>query len=208
MGAVPYRIETERLVLRCWDPADAAALLDAQKESLAELRPFMPWAHEEDQSLAGKVALLRRFRGAFDLDQDYIYGMFAAGERAVAGGTGLHARVGPDAFEIGYWVRTSLAGRGFATEATAALTRVAFELHGIDRVEIHAEPANARSLAIPRRLGYVEEATLRRRLPWPVGEDRTARDVTVLTLLREELAGSPCAEVALRAFDAAGERLL
>jgi organic hydroperoxide reductase OsmC/OhrA len=75
-----------------------------------------------------------------------------------------------------------------------------------DRVEIRVDPANTASAGIPRKLGYREEATLRRRLPWSDGSGR--RDVVVFTLFADELASTPCAEVAVAAFDAVGERLL
>ena len=55
-------------------------------------------------------------------------------------------------------------GQGLATEVSAALTRVAFEIDQVDRVEIHCEPQNVRSAAVPRKLGYQHEATLARRL--------------------------------------------
>ena len=57
-----YRITTDRLILRCYDPCDAPALkaaIDASLHHLAE----MPWSREEPQSLDDKIALLRRFRG-------------------------------------------------------------------------------------------------------------------------------------------------
>jgi RimJ/RimL family protein N-acetyltransferase len=198
----PYRIATERLVVRCWQPADAPLLKEAVDESLAELLPWMPWAAQEPQPLAAKVGLLRGFRGRFDLGQDFIYGIFTPDESAVVGGTGLHTRVGEDAFEIGYWIRTSHAGRGFATESSAALTRVAFELCGVDRVEIRVDPANSASVRVPRKLGYSEEATLRRRLGYP-----EPRDVVVYSLFAHELAGTPSAEARFEAWDAAGTRV-
>jgi len=58
------------------------------------------------------------------------------------------------------------------------------------------------SSRIPRRLGFREEGTLRRRLPAADGEPR--RDALVFSLLAKELAGSPAAATALRAFDARG----
>ena len=112
-----------------------------------------------------QASALREFRGRFDLGEDFVYGIFSRDESEVVGGTGLHTRVGDDALEIGYWIRKSRIGRGFATEATAALTRVAFDVCDVDRVEIRVDPANERSSAIPRKLAFTEEATLRRRLP-------------------------------------------
>jgi RimJ/RimL family protein N-acetyltransferase len=202
----PYRIVTERLVIRCWEPTDAPRLKEAIDSSLDQLRPWMPWARSEPQELSEKVALLRRFRGEFDLGTDFVMGMFDVDEREVVGGTGLHKRRGADALEIGYWIRTSHVGRGLATESTAALTRVAFELCDVDRVEIRIDPANEPSLAIPRKLGFAEEGMLRRRLP--PDEKGVPRDVMVFSLFRDAYAGSPPSSMSLQAFDAAGTRVL
>jgi RimJ/RimL family protein N-acetyltransferase len=197
----PYRVVTERLVLRCWQPADAPLLKAAVDESLDELRPWMPWAAEEPQPLEAKVRLLRAFRGKFDLGREFVYGIFSRDETAVVGGTGLHPR-GEDAFEIGYWIRTSHAGRGLATEASAALARVALELCGVDRVDIRVDPANTASATIPRKLRFHEEATLRRRLRYP-----EPRDVIVFSLFADELARSPAAAARFDAYDAGGARV-
>lgn len=199
----PYRIVTERLVLRCWEPRDAPLLKEAVDSSIDHLLPWMPWAAHEPQSLEDKVALLRQFRGRFDLGQDFTYGIFTRDEQQVVGGSGLHTRIGDEAFEIGYWIRASRAGEGLGTESTAALTRVAFELTDVDRIEIRCEPENERSRAIPRKLGYVEEATLRRRLRQP-----EPRDVVIYSLFRADFASSPSAAAAVEAYDAAGTRVL
>jgi len=199
----PYRIVTERLVVRCWEPRDAPLLKEAIDSSLEHLRPWMPWAAHEPQTLGEKVELLRRFRGKFDLDEDFVYGIFDADEAEVVGGAGLHRRVGVGAFEIGYWIRASRAGEGLATEAAAALTRVAFEVSGVDRVEIRTDPANERSRKVPRKLAFVEEATLRRRLHHPA-----PRDVVIYTVFRGDFASSPAASAAIEAYDVTGARVL
>ncbi|MFN2470584.1 MAG: GNAT family N-acetyltransferase [Gaiellaceae bacterium] len=201
----PYRVETERLVVRCWDPRDAPLLKEAVDSSLDHLRPWMPWAEHEPQPLAEKVQLLRRFRGQFDVGQDFVYGIFPADGSEVIGGSGLHTRVGSAAFEIGYWVRASRIGLGFATEASAARTRVAFEVCRVDRVEIRVDARNVRSLAVPRRLGFTEEATLRRRLP---AGDAEMRDAVVFSLFAADFPASPAAGASLAAHDAAGARVL
>lgn len=200
-----YRIVTERLVVRCWEPTDAPRLKEAVDSSLEHLRPWLPWAHQEPQTLAQKIELLRGFRGRFDLGEDFVYGIFDRDEARVLGGTGLHTRVGPHAREIGYWLRTDAEGKGFMTEAVAALTRVGFAVDGLERIEIRCEPANARSIAVPRRLGYVHEATLRGRVR--DAEDRP-RDVMIFSLFADDYPSSPAAQVAVEAYDAAGARLL
>ncbi len=191
---------------RCWEPRDAPLLKEAVDSSLDDLRQWMPWARNEPQTLEEKVQLLRRFRGQFDLGETFVYGLFSSDESEVVGGSGLHTRAGEGAFEIGYWIRSSRAGQGLATGVTAALTRVGFEVCEVDRIEIHCEPANERSMRIPRKLGYAEEARLRRRLYAP--PDGEPRDVVVFSLFRDTYAGTPAASAELEAFDAAGVRVL
>ena len=193
--------------MRCWEPRDAPLLKEAVDSSLDHLRPWMPWAHEDPQPLADKVELLRMFRGKFDLGQEFVYGIFSADESEVVGGSGLHRRSFEGVLEIGYWIRASRAGEGLGTEATAAVARVGFEVAGASRIEIRVATDNAPSLAIPRKLGFVEEGTLRRFLHGPDGTP-LQRDTAVFALLAEELPGSSAASTALRAFDAAGERVL
>jgi RimJ/RimL family protein N-acetyltransferase len=181
-------------------------LKEAVDSSLDHLRPWMPWAHEAPLPLEQTVELLRGFRGAFDLGRDYVYGILARDESEAVGGSGLHTRVGAEAFEIGYWIRASRSGEGLGTEATAALARVGIELCGAGRIEIRVDPENAASLAIPRKLGFTEEGRLRRVLH---GADGTPhlRDAVVFALLADELAGTPVASVSLEAFDATGARV-
>jgi RimJ/RimL family protein N-acetyltransferase len=200
----PYRIETERLVLRCWEPADAPLLKDALDSSLEHLRPFMDWANDEPEPVEVKAERLRAFRALYDTGESFIMGIFDRPEREVLGGTGLHARIGPGGLEIGYWVRASAARQGIATEAAAALTRAGFEVCKADRIEIRIEPRNEASFGVPRKLGFVEEATLRRRLPGFRGGP--LRDVTIWTLFREDF--DPALAPALRAFDALGRQLI
>ena len=200
-----YRIETERLVVRCWDPADAALAKEAVDSSLEHLRRWMPWAHDEPQTLEEKVELLRRFRGQFDVGDDFVYGIFTRDERRALGGTGLHLRVGARAREIGYWIRADAEGRGYVTEAVAGLTRVGFEIDALERIEIRCDPANTRSAAVPLRLGYVHEATLRGRAR---DEDDRPRDVMVFTLVDDMYPSSPAAQAEIAAYDVVGTQLL
>ena len=198
-----YRIVTPRLVIRCWEPADAPLLKAAIDASIEHLLPWMPWAAAEPTDIETKIALIRRFRGQFDLGQDFTYGILDREETQALGGTGLHTRLGPDAREIGYWVRADRVNRGIATETAGALTRVAFEVDKLDRVEIHCDADNVRSASVPRKLGFTHEATLRKRR---VGGK--VRDTMVWTLLADEYPSTEAATIPIEAFDAVGRRIL
>jgi RimJ/RimL family protein N-acetyltransferase len=202
----PYRIETERLVLRCLEPDDAPLLKEAVDASIEHLLPWMPWARFEPQSIDEKIELLRLFRGQFDQDENYVFGVFDADESRLLGGSGLHPRGGPGALEVGYWVRADAIGQGIASEVTAVLTRVGFEHCGLRRVDVQVDPANERSLRIPRRLGFTEDGTLRGRLE-PKEDSGEWRDSVLFTMLESELAASPCMSFDYAAYDAIGREL-
>ncbi len=200
-----YRIVTSRLVIRCWNPEDAPLMKASIDENIAHLITFMPWAANEPTELQVKIDLIRRFRGRFDLGDDFVYGIFNREERRVLGGTGLHTRVGPEAREIGYWIHKDFNNQGLATETSAALTRVAFEIDGMRRVEIHMAVENAASAAIPRKLGYTLEGSLRQR---SLLADGRYHDSMVWTLMREEYPSSPSAKIDLQAYDCLGRQIL
>ncbi len=201
----PYRIETERLVIRCYDPADAALLKDAVDRSRDHLWEWMPWTPEEPEELSVVVDRLRMFRAQFDLDQNWIYGVFTRDESRLVAGTGLHPRGGPGSLEVGYWVAADAVRRGIATEVTAVLARVAVEICGVQRVDVQIDPANEASLGVPRKLGFTHEAMLRRRLDPKRGGGKR-REAMLFTLLAEELPASGCMRFPYEAFDAAGNR--
>ncbi|RPJ39552.1 MAG: N-acetyltransferase [Chloroflexi bacterium] len=200
-----YRIVTERLVIRCYSPADAPLLLAAIAESQEHLSPWMPWAKGDLPDLQSEIDRLRMFRGNFDLGKDFIYGIFSPDEQRILGGTGLHTRIGSGAREIGYWIHKDFINQGLATESSAALTKVAFEIDQVARVEIHCDPANVRSAAVPRKLGFTYEATLRQRLK--LAED-TYRDSMIWSLLKEEYPSSPAAKARIEAYDGAGRKII
>ena len=108
----PYRIETERLVIRCYDPHDAPLLVEAVTASVEPLRPWMPWIRFEPQSVEQRVEFCRGARAGFDADENYTYGVFTRDESRLLGGSGLHPRGGPASLEIGYWVRSDALRQG------------------------------------------------------------------------------------------------
>jgi RimJ/RimL family protein N-acetyltransferase len=201
----PYRILTPRLQLRCWEPRDAQALAMLVERNLEHLRPWMPWASPDNASAEVQYERLRGARARFDLDQEFIFGIFSRDGQEVLGSTGLHTRVGEGALEIGYWIDESHTRQGLATEASAALTKIAFEIFKVRRVEIHCDPQNLASAAIPRKLGYTLEATLRQRSN---NYDGSPSDSMIWSILEAEYPASPAASIAIEAYDGADRRIL
>jgi RimJ/RimL family protein N-acetyltransferase len=203
-AGIPYRIQSDRLIIRCYSPSDAPLLKRSVDESLEQLKLWMPWASHEPTSLAAKVQRLRLMRSQFDLDQDYAMGAFNLTESVLIGSTGLHKRAEVGSLEIGYWVHSAYQNQGFATEMTQTLAQLAFEYHGIQRLEIRCDPDNLASAAVPRKLGFEHEATLKQRDKTPAG---LIRDTMIWTLFQPNYLQAPWRNPDLQVWDVCGNPL-
>ena len=178
---LPDRIATPRLLVRRWRAVDAPLLRSAIDASLPELQRWMVWARDEPVPVLDLAVRLAGFEDAWDAGRDFGFGIFAYDESEVFGSCGVHLRnderdLPPDHAEIGYWLRSDVTGRGYATEAVGALLEPASRLPGVRRVEIRCAPDNLRSAAVARRLGLRHVRTI------PASEimvDGVARDTMV-----------------------------
>jgi RimJ/RimL family protein N-acetyltransferase len=141
---------------------DLEELKAAVNSSLSELRPWFPWAQQAatDRSVGEFLSGATRGWGTGTyfayIGRELENGVPSGG---IVCGCGLHARLGPGALEIGYWVRTDRTRRGIATRAADALTRAAFALPGVERVQIHCDQSNRPSAGVAAKLGYVLDHT-------------------------------------------------
>lgn len=161
MKDLPVSLVTSRLLLRPPGLEDAPALNEAIRESFEELNAWMEWASKipsvSDTRTFCEDAVHRHREG-----RACPMMMLGIDDNALIGMTG-YARIdwAVPAFEIGYWCRTPLCRQGYVTEAVDALTRHAFEELGANRVEIRMDADNARSVAVPQRLGFELEGVIR-----------------------------------------------
>jgi RimJ/RimL family protein N-acetyltransferase len=176
---VPELILGDLVELRAPAVEHTDAVGEAVRESLPELKVWMPWA-TDDYDREGAELSLRRAVAAFVTRDDLRYQVFEAGTERFLGSTGLHRiKWSVPRFEIGYWLRTSATGRGYVTDAVRALTRTAFERLGAKRVEIRCDDRNAPSAAVAERCGFALEGVLAN---FSVGTDGTVRDERVYAL--------------------------
>lgn len=177
---VPDLVTGDLIELRAPALEHVDALVEAVRESLPELKRWMPWA-TDDYDREGAEESVRRAMAAFVTRQDLRYHMFDRRSGRVVGSTGLHRiRWEVPRFEIGYWLRTSETGKGYASDSVRALTRVAFEQLGAKRVEIRCDDRNAASAAVAVRCGYGFDGVLRNHA---VGTDGTLRDERIYSLV-------------------------
>ncbi len=164
---LPDRVTTPRLVLRRWQHADADVLQQIVMANLDHLRPWMPWIKQEPLTIIERARLIEDWTREWEDGGDSFLGVFLDGEPI--GSSGCHARVGPGAIEIGYWIDQDHLRSGYATEVTAALTSAAFDNERIGRVQVHTDEANDASAGVPAKLGF-RRARVETREPAAPGE--------------------------------------
>jgi ribosomal-protein-serine acetyltransferase len=161
---VPMPITTPRLELRAVAPGYGQQQLDAINESLDSLRPWMGWVHHADEmTLEARESWLRHHAAAFIRREKLFMLAFEGNTGTLVGGTGFHdIDWDVPSFGIGYWVRPSTQGQGYATEMTVALTRYAFLALKAVRVEITHSSQNSASRRVIEKAGFMLEGTRRR----------------------------------------------
>jgi ribosomal-protein-serine acetyltransferase len=173
----------ERVLVRPYRESDAEALQEAVAESRDHIRPWLPFA-DEHQTVEESLIFIRRTMASWLLREGLGSGLFDASTDQYVGGCGLHPRDWQvPAFEIGYWVRRSSEGKGYVTEAVKLLTDYAFAELAAQRIMIRCDARNTRSAAIPRRLGFVEEALIRNEA---IAADGTLRSTLVFALTPDD----------------------
>lgn len=154
-------LKNDRVVIRPYRLEDADDLFTAVVESREHLLPWLPWAIKY-ATVEDARDTINRMTAVWTLREGFDAGLWDAGTGRFVGGCGLHPRDwAVPAFEIGYWLRANMTGHGYITEAVKLLTDYAFDTFGARRVAIQCDARNERSAAVPRRLGFVHEATLR-----------------------------------------------
>ena len=84
--------------------------------------------------------------------------------------------------EIGYWLSKELQGKGIITKACEKLIEYAFQHLDLNRILIKMNAQNNKSKAIPRRMGFTYEGTLRQ----DRFRDNKFHDTEIFSLLKKE----------------------
>lgn len=172
---VPASFQTPRLLLRSFQVEDAPALHEALVESIQDLRAhlwFIPWIAEE-QTLQSAEVRCRKAQASFLLRTDLAYLAFERSSGRLVASIGLHRTDWElPKTEVGYWVRSSEAGKGYATEGVMALTDWALGGLGAKRVSLVTAELNRAARAVAERCGFLLEGILRNDMRAPGGELR------------------------------------
>ncbi|MEI8257998.1 MAG: GNAT family protein, partial [Deltaproteobacteria bacterium] len=153
------------LSLRPMVPRDARELLDVVVASRRELGQFMSWPRD-----MASLEQARRFvsigREGWMADRTARFGLFEREGGALVGSMELDG-IDPrrSQAELGYWIRTDRARRGYATEAARAILLYAFQTLGLHKVRADVAVGNHPSARVLEKLGFTREGTLREDRP-------------------------------------------
>ena len=181
---VPERIETERLELRGVTSGSGARTNAAVVASIKEVARYMPWANPTP-TVENTEEWCRQAHAKFIAREQFHYHFFLKGTDDFVGTVGLfniHWDV-PRA-EIGYWVHTDHAGKGFMTEAVRAIVRMCIDQLKFERLEIRCEEPNERSARVAERCGFQREGKLRH---YARATDGSLRNDLLYSLLPQDL---------------------
>jgi RimJ/RimL family protein N-acetyltransferase len=145
-------LETERLLLRRFTEADVNNLCDLDSDpDVMRLLTGKPTPRDviQNETLPGILHYYERFEG---------YGSWAAIEKSRGDFLGWFAfrppdGASPDDVELGYRLRTSAWGNGYATEGSRALIRKGFTDLGVRRVWAQTMAVNIRSQRVMEKAG-------------------------------------------------------
>jgi len=160
----PIEISSTRLLLRPYRPGEGRLYVDMYRENGAHLMEFMP---EELRGMKTEADGERQIQRMLHAWQDRELFIFGAWDTETGLYVGEAYLANPDwtvpSLELGYFVVATQTGRGFATEAGAAVVAVAFEQFGVERIDLQCQADNVASARVAERLGFRLEGRQRQR---------------------------------------------
>jgi ribosomal-protein-serine acetyltransferase len=144
--------------LRLLEEADARELHALIEANRAYLAPWLPWA--AGQTFDDTVEFIRGTQSQARANEGFQAAIVT--EQGIVGVIGyVNLDWGNRSTRVGYWLDEEQQGRGTMTAAVRLLVDRALTVWRLNRVEIIVATENRRSRAIPERLGFREEGTLR-----------------------------------------------
>ncbi|BFM19254.1 GNAT family protein [Gilvimarinus japonicus] len=176
------------LTMKPLQDSDAQVLFTVVDTNRHYLRTWMSWV-EDTTTPADSEIFLQCITQQFAKGLSQHFAIFSEGQLCgVCGFNKLDTKnkIGT----IGYWLIAPFTGNGIMTQCVSTLLNIGFYERNLHKIEIHCAEHNHKSRAIPERLGFLHEATLRD-CEWLY--DRY-EDHAVYTLLSSEYRPNPLPE--------------
>jgi RimJ/RimL family protein N-acetyltransferase len=167
----PPRFESERLILRCYQPGDGRWYYAMSVKNREHLRQY------EAENVASGIPneeaaerLIHELSDAWVNRSSFFIGAFDKHSNEFV----AQVYVGPvdwklPEFQIGYFADVEYEGKGYVTEAVKATMGILFKQLGAHRVQLACDVTNKRSIQVAERCHMKREGTLRENRRHPDG---------------------------------------
>lgn len=146
------RIETDRLIIRTPVMDDAEMIQHAKIAAWNDLQLWMSWAVSGSESIE---AVREHFIATAEQKNHLIAIEKDSGEFVLSTGA-TPMDTAERQYEVGYWAARNMRGKGYATEASNAVIRYAFDVLDAPAVYISHYEGNIPSRRVIEKLGFVK----------------------------------------------------
>lgn len=154
-----FRLRVDDLSeLRLLEPHHAEEVFAAVEANRSMLRQWLRWV-DATKMVDDTHGFIDSSLGKLARQEELTAGTWR--EDRFAGVIGVDLNHKTPTGELGYWLCAECQGRGLITRTVGALLPYLFQDRKLNRVEIRCASENVRSCAIPKRLGFRLEGTLR-----------------------------------------------
>lgn len=179
------RSTTPNIQLKPLTVEDAASIAKLVNDNFTYLRRWLPWLNNS-YTTKDSLTFIQETIDQKAAGRGYQVGIWW--QDSFVGVVGFHSwESRHKRASLGYWLAEKAQHHGIMTEAVRILVEDAFSKYGMHRLEIRTATTNIRSQGVPRRLGFIKEATLAE-AEWLRGKPL---DIVIFRLLAPEWIGHP-----------------
>lgn len=150
--------------IRKFKKSDAKIFHEAVLASVDNLSKWLPWC-TPDYSIADATEWAKSASETWENGTDYRFIIEDLNSGMILGSIGINQIVNQHQIgNLGYWVRSSVLGKGICTNAAKQAVTFAFRELNLKRIEIHVVTDNVASNSVALKIGGVYEGTFRNKL--------------------------------------------
>ncbi len=167
--SMPPTLYTERLILRPFNPNDAARVQELTGEKAIASTTFnIPHPYEDGMA----EAWIGTHTEAFEKGESVAFAIVLKHENILIGAVGLEMNTAHDRAEMGYWIGVPYWNNGYMTEAARAVLEYGFIERKLNRIYASHFSRNPASGKVMRKLHMTHEASFRKHIKkWDKYED-------------------------------------
>ena len=145
--------------LELLNQSHADELFELIEENREYLKQWLPWL-DNNRYLQNTIDFISITQMQYERNETVQFALI--NREGIVGVVGFHKIDWMNrATAIGYWIGEEYQGRGLITKACSRVLDYSFGRMGLNRIEIRCATENAKSRAIPERLGFKEEGLIR-----------------------------------------------